>query len=144
MSNMTAVTSKVRPYMVSSGIKTVYVSTDTCDVVPRLRNELSLDSNEYIIVSPCDRGASPGRGHPDDTWRLLAEIEMMRHGIRCSLCTISDWMPATFFFGLMRSNLCTLVYLVRHSKLQKNTINLVHCNGCQEKVEIFNTGYSVE
>jgi hypothetical protein len=34
----------------------------------------------YRIISPCDRDASPPRGKPDATLRLLAEIEMMRNG----------------------------------------------------------------
>ena len=79
---MTAIAEKVRPYLVSSGIHRVYVSTDSCKVLQELRQPELLGFSGVTIVSPCDRGPSPGRGHPEDTLRLIAEIEMMRHGKR--------------------------------------------------------------
>ena len=80
MSNATSIAEKVRPYLVSSGIHRLYVSTDSCDVLLQLRKPELLGSNGIVLMSPCDRGPSPQRGHPEDTLRLIAEIEMMRHG----------------------------------------------------------------
>lgn len=80
MNNMDAIANKIRPYVNSSGITVIYVSTDACEVLPILRDESVLGFNGNRIVSPCEIEESPERGRPEDTLRLLAEIEMMRHG----------------------------------------------------------------
>ena len=140
MNNMSAIALKIQPYLFSSGIQTIYVSTDSCEVIPSLREPELLGLQGTVIHSPCDRGPSPSRGHPEHTPRLLAEIEMMRHGMEISAVLSQQSMTTvtgTYFFGLMRSNLCSLVYLLRNSIEQKNTINLVACRGCNERIEVF-------
>lgn len=80
-------------------------------------------------MTPCEHPATKGqpeRGHPEDTLRLLAEIEMMRGG--------------AWFIGLMRSNLCSTVWLLRHGKAQRQTANFISCIGCQERLELFTPG----
>lgn len=80
MINMTAIAEVIQPYLQANNISWVYLSTDSCEVVSELRTVDRLGFGSNVIVSPCDREASPTRGRPQDTLRLLAEIEMMRHG----------------------------------------------------------------
>lgn len=127
MNNMTRVALAVAPYLETSHITWIYISTDTCDYIPGLRQLLGTSGR--TIVSPCDHPVvegQPGRGHPEDTLRLLAEIEMMRGG--------------AWFFGLMRSNLCSTVWLLRHGKAQRQTVNFISCVGCQERLELYSPG----
>lgn len=125
MSNATALALKVRPYLESSHISAVYVSTDTCDMFDALKSSSLLGFGATVLYSPCQHAKAPSRGKPDDTLRLIAEIEMMRNGV--------------YFFGLMRSNLCSTVYLLRHTRQQKNTINFIPCD-CIERIEVFENG----
>ena len=78
MTNMTSIASKVHPYITSTGIHTLYISTDVCDSLAILRRQPTLHA--VTIVSPCDTGHNPLRGGAANTLRLFAEIEMMRNG----------------------------------------------------------------
>ena len=125
MTNVSRIAAKVSPYIISSNVKIVYISTDTCSMVQELRKEAYFGGLGVTILTPCDR-SPPTRGDPQATLRLLAEIEMMKNGL--------------YFFGLMRSNLCSMVYLLRHHGQQqsKNTINLIACKDCRERLDVFN------
>jgi hypothetical protein len=52
MSDPQKIADRVRPYLLSSGIKTIYISTDTCELLTKLRTEelQGFNGNKYDCI----------------------------------------------------------------------------------------------
>ena len=80
LNNKTLVTNMIQPHLTENKhIKTIYISTDECEYVDALKGKEFFGESGVKIISPCDL-ASVSRGGPDNTRKLIAEIEMMRNG----------------------------------------------------------------
>lgn len=99
INDMEKVYSVVKPYLVSSGIKYLFVATDNCELLQKL---IPLLESHIHVSSPCMVAGkvNPRQRTYVSTLQLFAEIEMFR--------------SAQHFFGTLLSNLPRLVYRLKY------------------------------